>query len=152
MRAVADCPGGQPPAIVAPVTVVLLATDADWIFDAVDGALADDETEVYRTRRGRDVAAAANKVGADVVILDLQIGNSGGVATALGLHQDMDMGRSTKRAIVMLLDREADVFMAQMARADAWLVKPLDSLRLRRAVAAAEAGEPYFEGMVPTAT
>jgi DNA-binding response OmpR family regulator len=133
---------------VSAVTVVLLATDADWIFDEVDAALADDDTQVYRARAGRQVPAAVAEVDPDVVILDLQIGNSGGVASALQLRQDEDMDRTRRRFIVMLLDRTADVFMGQMAKADGWLVKPVDSIRLRRAVKAVQAGEPYFEGML----
>jgi len=46
-----------------------------------------------------------------------------------------------------LLDREADVFLAQRSGAEAWLVKPLDALRLRKAVSAAAAGESYTEGV-----
>ena len=34
----------------------------------------------------------------------------------------------------MLLDREADVFLAKRSNADAWLVKPIDSFGLRRSV------------------
>jgi DNA-binding response OmpR family regulator len=130
------------------VTVVLLATDADWIYDEVDAALADDDTEVYRARTGRQVPAAVAQVDPDVVVLDLQIGNAGGVATALQLRQEEDMGRTRRRSIIMLLDRTADVFMAQMARADGWLVKPLDSIRLRKACRAVLAGEAHFEGML----
>ena len=36
----------------------------------------------------------------------------------------------------MLLDREADVFLARRSEADGWLVKPLDAFRLRRAATA----------------
>ena len=35
----------------------------------------------------------------------------------------------------MLLDRRPDVFLARRSGAEGWLVKPLDPLRLRRAVA-----------------
>jgi DNA-binding response OmpR family regulator len=58
------------------------------------------------------------------------------------------MGRLTRRPILMLLDREADVFMAQMARADGWLVKPINSVRLRRAATSVLGDEGYFEGML----
>jgi hypothetical protein len=47
----------------------------------------------------------------------------------------------------MLLDRDADVFLAQRSGAEAWLVKPLDALRLRKAIAAAVAGDSYTEGV-----
>ena len=48
----------------------------------------------------------------------------------------------------MLLDRLADVFMAQIALSDGWLIKPVDAVRLRRAATAVLAGEPYREGML----
>jgi DNA-binding response OmpR family regulator len=130
------------------VPTVLLASDADWIFDEVDAALADDETTVYRVRTGREVLPVTQQLEPDLVVLDLQIGNLGGVATALSLRAEQDMDRLAGCAIIMLLDRSADVFMAQMARADGWLVKPLDSLRLRRAARAVLAGEGFYEGML----
>jgi DNA-binding response OmpR family regulator len=133
------------------VTTVLVATDAEWIFDDVDAALADESTQVYRVRSGRDVLPACEQLQPDVVVLDLQIGNSGGVATSVGLRQDQDMGRLPSFKVVMLLDRMADVFMAQMARADGWLVKPLDAIRLRRAVKRVLAGESHHEGMLDQA-
>jgi hypothetical protein len=34
----------------------------------------------------------------------------------------------------MLLDRQADLHLAKRSAADAWLVKPLDALRLQRTV------------------
>ena len=48
----------------------------------------------------------------------------------------------------MLLDRIADVFLARRSGADGWLVKPLDPLRLRRAVRAVLRGDTYHEGLV----
>ena len=48
----------------------------------------------------------------------------------------------------MLLDRIADVHLAKRSGADGWLVKPLDPLRLRRAVRAVLRGDTYHEGLV----
>jgi len=134
------------------VTTVLVATDAEWIFDEVDAALADESTQVYRVRSGRDVPAACRQLNPDVVVLDLQIGNAGGVATSIGLRQDQAMDRLPGFGVIMLLDRLADVFMAQMALADGWLIKPLDAIRLRRAARAVLAGETYHEGMLDQAS
>jgi hypothetical protein len=47
----------------------------------------------------------------------------------------------------MLLDRIADVFLAQRSGAEGWLIKPLDSFRLRRAATALLAGGTYVEGI-----
>jgi DNA-binding response OmpR family regulator len=111
---------------------VLIATDADWIFDEVDAALADEETTVHRVRRGRDVSEAARRIQPELIVLDMQIGNMGGVATAIDLHLEADAGRVPDARILLLLDREADHFLAKRAAVDAELVKPLDAGTLRR--------------------
>ncbi|HET9609651.1 MAG TPA: response regulator [Acidimicrobiales bacterium] len=124
---------------------VLIATDADWIFADVDAALSDEETRVVRVRRGRDVSAAARHVEPDLIVLDLQIGNMGGIATALNLEQEFDAGTTPEAPILLLLDRPADVPLARRWGVDGWLVKPLDSFRLRRAARALLAGDTYHE-------
>jgi DNA-binding response OmpR family regulator len=54
--------------------------------------------------------------------------------------------------VLMLLDRRADVFLARRSAADGWLVKPLDPIRLRRAVHALLAGDTYYDTTdLPTA-
>lgn len=124
---------------------MLIATDADWIFADVDAALSDEETRVVRVRRGRDVSAAARHVEPDLIVLDLQIGNMGGIATALNLEQEFDAGTTPEAPILLLLDRPADVPLARRWGVDGWLVKPLDSFRLRRAARALLAGDTYHE-------
>lgn len=126
---------------------VLVATDADEVLDEVDAALADDSTRVVRVHAGRDVLAAVHELDPDLVVLDLQIGNMGGVATALGLRNEESFGRIEPQTVLMLLDRTADVFLAKRAEADGWLVKPLDALRVRRAADQVLAGGTYTEGL-----
>ena len=67
------------------------------------------------------------------MILDLQIGNMGGMATCMSIRHEEGMGRIPITAVMMLLDRAADTFLAHRADADGWLIKPLDAFRLRRA-------------------
>ena len=69
----------------------------------------------------------------DLVVLDLQIGNMGGVAASLDLRLEAEAGRVPETRILMLLDRDADQWIAKQARADAQLVKPITSLALRLA-------------------
>jgi DNA-binding NarL/FixJ family response regulator len=45
----------------------------------------------------------------------------------------------------MLLDRRPDVFLARRSGAEGWVVKPLDPIRLRRAVAALLDGGTYHD-------
>ena len=125
---------------------VLVATDADSILDAVDAALGASHT-VYRVRRGADVRAAVAQVDPAVVLLDLQIGNMGGIAACLDLRLEERAGRLDERRILILLDRDADIFLARRAEADGWLIKPLDAFRLRRAVTAVLDAGSYTEGL-----
>ncbi|CAN5647040.1 hypothetical protein BH20ACT2_BH20ACT2_02560 [soil metagenome] len=126
---------------------VLLATDADWIHDEVDAALADDDTEVVRVRAGAEVLPAVEAGPFDLVVLDLQIGNMGGMATCLSLRLEEGAGRLVRAPIMMLLDRDADIFLARRSDADGWLVKPLDAFRLRRAAQALLDGDRWTEGV-----
>lgn len=128
------------------VSTVLVATDADWILDEIDAALSGDHT-VMRVRAGRDVLAAVAQVDPDVVLLDLQIGNRGGIATCLDLRLEERAGRLGERRILMLLDREADIFLARRAEADGWLIKPLGAFRLRRAITTVLESGSYTEGL-----
>jgi DNA-binding response OmpR family regulator len=126
---------------------VLLATDADWIFDEVDAALSNDETTVYRVRRGDQVLEAIKELEADLVILDLQIGNMGGMATCMTIRNEEGADRLPITAVLMLLDRGADVFLAKRADADGWVFKPLDAFRLRRATTTLINGYSWCEGV-----
>jgi DNA-binding response OmpR family regulator len=130
---------------------VLIATDADWIFDEVAAALTDEGTDVVRVRAGREVREAVRRVRPGLVVLDLQIGNMGGIATAISLQQDAESDSVPPAPILLLLDRPADVPMAHRTGVQGWLVKPLDAFRLRRAARALAAGDTYFEpsGLTP---
>lgn len=128
---------------------ILLATDADWVLDEVDAALSDPQTTVYRVRAGIDVLQAIDAVAPDLVILDEQIGNMGGIATCMAIRNAEGIDAIPITAVLLLLDRVHDVFQARRCDADGWLVKPLDSLRLRKAADVLLAGEAYAEPIDP---
>ena len=111
---------------------VVVAADGKWVRDQVRTALASSDTQVVEVSRGQDVRDAVGEHAPDLVVLDMQIGNMGGVACAIDLHLEADAGRVPDAKILLLLDREADRFLAKRAAADAELVKPLDAGTLRR--------------------
>ena len=131
---------------------VLLATDADWIADEVDAALTDEEVEVLRIRTGAEVVALTAEYQPDLVVLDLQIGNMGGMAACMALRLEEGAGRLDPVTVLMLLDRPHDVFLAKRSLADGWITKPLDPFRLRRAARALLAGGEWHDGEVDPAT
>lgn len=126
---------------------VLIATDAGEVFDEVDAALAGPDTTVLQVHAGAEVLDAVLAEDPDLVVLDLQIGNMGGMATCMNLRLEEGAGRLDEQRIIMLLDRTADVFMAKRSGADGWLVKPVDALRLRRAATAVLDGGTFAEGL-----
>ena len=127
------------------MTDVLLASDADWLIEEVRSALSDPGTTVGVVRAVSDVRNAVSLSSPDLVILDLQIGNMGGMATCIDLRLEIDAGRLAPVPVLMLLDRSADVFLALQSGAEGWLVKPLDSFRLKMASVKLLSGENMRE-------
>ncbi len=116
---------------------VLLATDAQWVVDEIVAALSGPETSFTVCRNGRDVTNVVLARTPDIAILDLQSGSMGGFAVAMNLRHDESSGAMPHIPVLMLLDRDADVFIARRSSANAWIVKPLDALSLNRGVALA---------------
>jgi DNA-binding response OmpR family regulator len=130
----------------------LLATDADWILDRVHAALDGPDVTWTVCRSGREVRGAVATSAAagsppDLAILDLQISTMGGVAVCLDLRLEESAGRLPRVPVLMLLDRSADVFLAQRPGAEGWLIKPLDPIRVRRAVRTIVGGGTFQEGV-----
>src|SRR4051794_25738745 len=119
----------RPGASVAAVPRVLLATDADWIHEEIDAALAGDDIEVLRVRQGVEVLPTVHELTPDLVVLDLQIGNMGGMAACMDLRLDESVDRLSHVPVLILLDRDVDAFLANRAEADGWIVKPIDAFR-----------------------
>ena len=122
---------------------VLIASDAAGVRDEVRAALTDPATVVREVTRGAHVLPAVQEKVPDLVVLDLQIGKMGGMATCLELRLEEGAGRLPHVAVLMLLDRRADVFLARRSNADGWVVKPLDPIRLGRAIRTLLAGGTY---------
>ncbi len=119
-----------------------MVSDAPSVRELVISAL-DPGARVTELNRGAAVRAAVAAEPPDLAIIDLQVGKMGGMATCLDLRLEEGGGRLPHVPVLMLLDRRADVFLGRRARAEGWLVKPLDVLRLRRAAAAVLAGGTY---------
>lgn len=131
-----------------PVSVeyVVVATDSDGVLAEIEAAIGSTEVEIERVHSGREVRQAVINTEPDLVILDMQIGSMGGIAACHDLRLEIGAGRLAPQPILMLLDREADVFLAARSDADGWLIKPLDPRRISRAVSTLIAGGSFTEG------
>lgn len=126
---------------------ILIATDAAWIVDEVIAALGDDDVHFTVCRDGRAVSGQVAEWMPDLAILDLQVGSMGAMAVTMSLRLDESAGVVDHVPVLMLLDRRADLHLARRSGAEGWLIKPLDSLRLRRAADALLGGGTYTEGL-----
>ena len=125
---------------------VVVAGDESWVREAVCSVLSGvGDVEVREVTSGPAVLAAARDAPPDLVILDQQMGNMGAVAVCLDLRLEEGADRLDHVPVLMVLDRRADVFLARRCGADGWLLKPLDPIRLRKAVGELLAGGTYFD-------
>ena len=124
---------------------LLIATDAESVFDNLNSVLATPDNPVRWVRSGHDVRGEIDRRPADLAIVDMQIGTMGGIAVALDLGLEIDAGRLSPCPVLLVLDRRADVFMARRAGVVGWLLKPLEPMKVRRSVAAILAGGTWYD-------
>jgi two-component system nitrate/nitrite response regulator NarL len=132
---------------------VLIAADDEWLVDEVRAALegleGQDGAPATFTicRSGHAVVPAAARRTPDLAVLDLQLGNMGGMAVCMSLRLDESGGRLPHIKVLILLDRAADLHLARRAGADGWLLKPLDPVRLSHAARRILRGDHVYEGL-----
>ena len=125
---------------------ILLVSDSEALRDEVKAALGNSSTTFRELTRGSAVRPAVQERKPDLAIIDLQVGKMGGMATCLDLRLEESAGRLPHVRVVMLLDRRADVFLARRSQAEGWIVKPLDPMRLGRALRKVLGGDTYEDG------
>lgn len=124
---------------------IVVASDAPSVRAEVIAVVGDPDTAVVEAHAGAQVAEAVDEHEPDLVIVDLQMGNMGGMAVCLDLRLEESYGNLPHVPVLMLLDRRADVFLARRSGAEGWLVKPLDPIRLRRSAEALLAGGTFHD-------
>lgn len=124
---------------------IVLATDSETVFDQINSVVGGPGATVRWVRSGFEVRNQLNARPADLAIVDMQIGTMGGIAVALDVRLEADAGRLDPCPVLLVLDRRADVFLARRSGAEGWILKPLDPIRLRRAVSALLAGRSWHD-------
>lgn len=124
---------------------ILVASDAPSVRSEIVAVVDGRDNEVRQVASGPEVLAAVADEAPDLVVVDMQMGNMGGMAVCLDLRLEESYGALPHVSVLMLLDRRADVFLARRSGAEGWLVKPLDPIRIRRAAAALVSGGTYHD-------
>lgn len=127
------------------MTTIVVASDAPSVRSDVISVIAAADVSVVEVSTGFDVAPAVAEHRPDLVICDLQMGNMGAMAVCLDLHLEASYGNLPEVPVLMLLDRRADVFLARRSEAEGFIVKPLDPIRIRRAVRSLLDGGTFFD-------
>ncbi len=125
--------------------LIVVASDAAFLRKEVAAVVAGGDVEILEVDSGPEVIAAVEEDPPDLVVVDLQMGNMGGMAVCLELRLQESSGDLPHVPVLMLLDRRPDVHLARRSDAEGWLVKPLDPLRLRRAIREILDGGEYFD-------
>lgn len=111
---------------------LLLVADSEWVLNDVRAGLGVGSWDLSTLDDPREAETRVEEDSPDVVVVDLQIGSMGGMAVVRAIRAAYD--EDDRPRLVMLLDREADDFLARRAGADAWVVKPFSSHDLRLAL------------------
>jgi CheY-like chemotaxis protein len=127
------------------MSVIVVASDAAFLRREVAAVADGPGVEIREVRSGPEAIATVRDEPVDLVVVDMQMGNMGAMAVCLELRLQESYGEIPHTPVLMLLDRRPDVHLARRSGAEGWLVKPLDPLRLRRAIREILTGGDYFD-------
>jgi DNA-binding response OmpR family regulator len=134
------------------MATVLLASDLSSLRRELETMLAGPDIDIEQASSGPETIERVKQGGVDLVVVDLQIGAMGAMAITMELRNLESYGGADSVAVLMLLDRRPDVFLARRSGADGFVVKPLDPQRVRAAVRALLRGESYEDESLRPAT
>jgi len=119
------------------MTTVLLVADHRSTIDRVHASLSEPGVEVVDHENPRTAAETAYALGVDAVLVDMQVGAMGAMAVARDVRAGA--GGDEPIPVTILLDRQADGFLAGRSGARNWLLKSAPASQLREAVTGAKA-------------
>ena len=118
---------------------VLLVADRQSVIDRVHTALAGSGISLIDHDDSNTAAATAYESGVEAVLVDMQVGSMG----AMAVTRDVRAKARHEAAIpvTILLDREADEFLAGRSGADSWVLKTAPPAELHAALVSGVDGE-----------
>jgi DNA-binding response OmpR family regulator len=121
---------------------ILLVADVPWVVNDVRSALSEARYSVADLDDPRTVSEVVSESKPDVLLIDFQVGSMGGMAVTRAVRQAAAANGIDRPAVILLLDRDADGFLAGRSGADGWVRKPFSADALRTAVDEVLAGAP----------
>jgi DNA-binding response OmpR family regulator len=114
--------------------LIVLADKDPYDLQALQAALQGPDREVLIVEDGGNVVTLAQARSPDVVVVGSSLGQMGGFAVSRELKMLAEMGMITQPKVVVLLEREADSWLAAWSHCDVWRVKPVDFDEIERIV------------------
>ncbi len=114
--------------------LIYIVSDSQNLKNSVSSAIARPDYDLVELSSGNELMELLKEESPDLVILDLQITNMGATAITLDIRLGEKAHSINPTKVLVLLDRRADVFMTRRSGADGFLIKPLDSLKIKKAV------------------
>ncbi len=106
--------------------LVLLADKDPFELEAMRVALSSTGLEVVTTHDGDEVLKLARERQPQVVVAGASLWQMGGFAVSRELKTMAGQGLLPEPAVIVILERTADSWLARWSRCDAWRAKPLD--------------------------
>jgi len=122
---------------------ILLVADVPWVVNDVRAALSEARYSVADLDDPRAAADVVAESKPDVLLIDFQVGSMGGMAVTRAVRHGAAASGTDRPAVILLLDRDADGFLAGRSGADGWLRKPFSADDLRTAVDDVLTNAPY---------
>lgn len=110
--------------------LIAVADKDPYDLQALQAGLAAPDREVLIVADGDNVVTLARSRRVDVAVLGASLGHMGGFAVARDLKMHEDAGLLVAPKVIIMLEREADSWLANWSRCDAYLVKPVDVAEL----------------------
>jgi len=114
------------------MSTVLLVADKQAVTDKVHAALAGAGVTVVDHADPKTASFVAYDAAVDSVIVDMQVQSMGAMAVVRDIKAGAGEGRPIP--VTILLDREADAFLAKRAGAANWVAKDFSNAQLRAAI------------------
>jgi DNA-binding response OmpR family regulator len=109
--------------------LIVVVADKDPIeLAGMRGALESPETQVFTATDGPVVVRLTQQHEPHAVVVGASLGRMGGFAVSRELKTMSELGQITEPWVVVLIEREADAWLAAWSRCDAWLQKPVDPI------------------------
>jgi DNA-binding response OmpR family regulator len=113
---------------------IVVIADAAWVVNDVRAALGEQRYAIHEVGDPRQAVAAVQEHLPRAVVVDLQIGSMGGMAVTRSIRDAFAGAGIGAPPVVLLLDRDADAFLAGRSGAAAWVRKPFSAADLRAAI------------------